>query len=652
MPSFEFTSPEGKTYTVAGPDGATKEQAFAMLQTQLKAKPQSLADQIPGSSPIPQAAPEQEDTSILGRVRKSMDAVIEPALAMGTGAVAGVVGPWAGIGKSVVKGLTGKYATPEEARRDADNTAADVSQALTYQPRSRAGQAITQGIGHVLDRSGVIGVAPMAGELSALGRAAAPVVDSAKIAGGAVADAGIDAAQSGLGSLRDVLRKPDQQMTGMGAATTEESTLRAQRAANLPVPMTLTKGQRERTFEQQRFERETAKLPKEGDPLRQRFADQNEQMQQNLDAFREQTGAESPDLRTTGNVVTKALENRVADIKGKIRESYSAAEKAGHMNELVDMGPLVDYLDKNQSSLKMAPILGSIRSEINRLGVKGKPLLNASATGLEPSSIEMSINNAEKLRQMINDLAEPGTPNFVKGIEAKKLIDSATEGKGGELYQQARRQFENYSKQFTDRDVIDKMLRNKPGTRDRAVAYEDVFDHSIMKGSLDDVRAVRRTLQTSGEEGNKAWQELQGQTVQHIKDAVTANSARDIRGNPIVSPDKLNKLVSSLDADGKLDFIFGKQGAQQIRDVNDLAKDVYTSPPGAVNSSNTATVLAGLLDTAVSGMTGTPLPVASALNYTVKRVKSNALQKKVSAALNPDSQPKQNALSRALSRSK
>lgn len=35
MPSFEFTSPEGKKYTVNGPDGATKEQAFSMLQAQL-----------------------------------------------------------------------------------------------------------------------------------------------------------------------------------------------------------------------------------------------------------------------------------------------------------------------------------------------------------------------------------------------------------------------------------------------------------------------------------------------------------------------------------------------------------------------------------------------------------------------------------------
>jgi len=29
MPTFEFTSPEGKKYEVNGPDGATKEQAEA-----------------------------------------------------------------------------------------------------------------------------------------------------------------------------------------------------------------------------------------------------------------------------------------------------------------------------------------------------------------------------------------------------------------------------------------------------------------------------------------------------------------------------------------------------------------------------------------------------------------------------------------------
>lgn len=40
MPTFEFTSPEGKSYTVEGPAGATQEQAFQILQQQLAAPAQ------------------------------------------------------------------------------------------------------------------------------------------------------------------------------------------------------------------------------------------------------------------------------------------------------------------------------------------------------------------------------------------------------------------------------------------------------------------------------------------------------------------------------------------------------------------------------------------------------------------------------------
>lgn len=40
MPTFEFTSPEGKTYSVTGPEGATKEQAFGILQSQIGVAPQ------------------------------------------------------------------------------------------------------------------------------------------------------------------------------------------------------------------------------------------------------------------------------------------------------------------------------------------------------------------------------------------------------------------------------------------------------------------------------------------------------------------------------------------------------------------------------------------------------------------------------------
>ncbi len=44
MPSFTFTSPDGKSYTVNGPDGATPEQAFGILQQQIGAPAQPPPD--------------------------------------------------------------------------------------------------------------------------------------------------------------------------------------------------------------------------------------------------------------------------------------------------------------------------------------------------------------------------------------------------------------------------------------------------------------------------------------------------------------------------------------------------------------------------------------------------------------------------------
>lgn len=41
MPTFNFTGPDGKSYSVQGPDGATPEQAFQVLQQQLASQPQA-----------------------------------------------------------------------------------------------------------------------------------------------------------------------------------------------------------------------------------------------------------------------------------------------------------------------------------------------------------------------------------------------------------------------------------------------------------------------------------------------------------------------------------------------------------------------------------------------------------------------------------
>ena len=580
-------------------------------------------DQIPTGSnlTIPStsaSAPDGSKDNLLGRAFGKY----EVPVAMATGMAGGLIGNIAGVAKSVA---SGKYGTPEGVQQG-QQTAADVAHALTYKPRSETGNYLTQQVGNAIDKSGIMGIPlPALNDLSMGISSASP---AAKVIAGAAGNEIKAQAGSVTNKLADMVKPAEKPMIGMGAASTDVNMLRAMRAADLPVPINLTKGQTSRTFEQQRFERETAKLPKEGAPIRQRMEEQNQQMLQNFDAFADMTGAEQPSLRAVGQVVTKAVVDKMAKAKGEINQAYNQARDAGQMTEPVAINGISDYVNKNRSAAKNAPILDAVESELKRLDPAG--------TGM------LSINDLEELRKMTGRLSQPGTPNSVYGQDVKGLIDASIGDKGGPMYQQARRMYENYSNEFKNTAVIDRMLRNKPGTKDRAVAYEDVFNHSILGGSLDDVRAVRRTLQTAGTEGEQAWKELQGQTVKHIKETITSNVSRDSLGNPIVSPDKLNKLVRNLDADGKLDFVFGKKGAEQIRDMNDLAKDVYTSPPGAVNSSNTASVLIGLLDTAVSGVSGVPLPIGTAINYGVKRVKSNALQKLVGEALNPN--PLKNAV--------
>lgn len=168
--------------------------------------PKSMADQIPGSVAIQQAAPEKPET-IGNRIFGAMEV---PAT-LATGAIGGIVGPAVGI----VKGLTGgKYGTAEGVR-EAGNTAADVAQSMTYQPRTQTGRDLVGGIGHVLDRSGAIAVAPMAGEMSALARAASPAMDAAMYAAGRAGNALRPSIQQNVASLAqkaqqfDIPLRPD-----------------------------------------------------------------------------------------------------------------------------------------------------------------------------------------------------------------------------------------------------------------------------------------------------------------------------------------------------------------------------------------------------------------------------------------------------------
>ena len=580
-----------------------------------------------------------EVASAIGYGVESLIGGAEAIATIGTGATTGAVGyvtgAAEGIGKSIAEG---KFGTQEGVRM-AEEAAAKRAGQYTYAPRTEAGREQVEAVGRIGEA--MTPLAPVAGEFAAIREVAQPYAQAragqaiqqaapvARQAAQQVQQAATGAAQQARQVAQRVLPQQQSRAGSVGAAATEQAMQRQTQAGQLPVPVQLTKGQATREFGQTQFERETAKLPEVGAPLRERYAQQNEQVMQNFDAWVDLTGAEAPDLRSVGRIVDKAVVNKAKASKAKVRAAYKDAEKAGEMEQPIEVPNLVAHLNDAVPEIATAPVLDTAIKKALQLGIATR----SDDGTLIPQAAPLK--NVEAFRQAMNRAADPmDAPNMRQIAIMKGLVDESTETAGGDVYRNARRLRKLYADEFENRAVISQLLRTKKGTNDRAVAFEDVFKKTIIDGSLDDVRNLRKTLQTAGSEGQQAWKELQGQTMAQLRDAAYGNSARDERGNPILSAAALDRRVKSLDADGKLDFIFGKKGAEQIRTLNDLAKVIFTAPPGSVNTSNTASALRVALDAFATGtLTGIPAPAVTALRAVAGKIKDRKLAKRVKDAL-------------------
>jgi hypothetical protein len=569
---------------------------------------------------------------------------IDAALSAGSAIAGAVAGPIAGVGKSIIDG---KFGTAEGARQ-AEEFGSKVAAKIARPPSTQSGRAILEAVGKVAEPLGALPTAELASLAGAAGNATR-AVRGAAAATAAVQDAADAATVATKGpSLRDLVRAP-QQLDGVGAARASEAAQRAARAQALPVPIKYTKGQLTRDRAQVSFEREVAKQ-KEGEKLASHYEDQNAQFMQNLDAGVDMAGAQSTSRRAVGKSVVSALEAKDGAKQAEIRNLYQQAREAGEMQQPVDVSGLVDWIAKNKGKDKLAPIISTIENELKQNAkVEGGGLDNLTLTP-KPKRTVMTLEASEDLRQAINKLAEPGTPNVVFGKDAKALIDAAQEGKGGDLFKQARRAYENYSNEFKNRDVVARLMRTKPGTKDRAVGLEDVADRSIISpaATTDDVRHIFRVLEAhpAGTDpaivaaGQQAAKDLRGSVIEHIRTEMQKNVNIDSTGARTGSASKIRSIVDELDADGKLKAIFGKRDAEKIRDLRDVALDIYTSPSGTVNSSGTAAemVRQGLMQKLADiGNYAKAIPGAGPVaKYVGKQVTSATTKRKVRAALNPN----------------
>jgi hypothetical protein len=456
-----------------------------------------------GEVPNPPMAQEAPRT-----MRDKLKALYEVPLMAGSAMLAAPVSSAYGVARSIASPQFGTQAGVQQGQQAANQLA----QQMTFQPTSPVTQDVLQGVSSMAEAAKLPPVLPTTGMLPSYARMAAGAPTQVRQAAQTVQEAGPRIAQA----LRQPELPPMSTMSGVGAAQSPEAITRMQMAQQLRVPIPLTKGQATKELGQQQFEMETAKTyPQDvGRPIIDRKIDQNQRILSNFDAFLEPIGAKTaaPDnLYEVGKVVDNALVAKAKAAKKEISNAYKLADESGQTQELIDVTPIKSFLDGLEAEAINAPIITSAKMKLDTLAPAG----------------ELSINQLEEVRKMVGRLSGSTPTNAEFGREINKLIDASTEGKGGNLYQDARKLRANYAREFENVGVVDKLLSKKAGTTDRAVAFEKVFDHAILNGSLDDVKAIGQTLKRAGPEGQQAYRELVGQTIEYMREAITKNIKTD-----------------------------------------------------------------------------------------------------------------------------
>jgi hypothetical protein len=664
-----------KEVTDAYVNGQMSEQERADLETDMKA---GLVKLPPGSSLaqfIPTEDPNWKPPTEQGIITRPKEPTVgerlvgagEAGLTTVTGATGGMMGMIGGTVEGIAKSIMdGTYGTKQGAD-SAEKLAAERAGQFTYQPRTEQGMDQAHAVGDAMQQ--LIPIAPLAGEAAAISQAsrlAAPAMragagiatDAAKQGAAAAVDAVKPPVVSAVDAVRSAPRRAAEMVglvepqpnTGgrasVGAAATPQDMLRASKAEGLPVPVELTKGAETRDAAQLAFEKEQMKNPELGAPLRRRAEENNLQAMQNFDALIDMTEAQSPDLTTTGNVVTKALSDGYKAAKNKTNVAYTKARKSPEAqapvdpNTVVQIGEgdsainnsLIGYLNERVQGTPSAAVTDTARKLLIKMG-----LAEEDAAGNLVGK-PATVGKMEDFRRELSGTAKwDDKVGIREETILKKLVDAQTEPVAGDLYKTARSLREQQARKYENRAVVARLVQTVRGMDDPRVAADQVFQKSIMGSSPEEITFLKRVLNTSGKDGQQAWKELQGSLVRHIQDEATKGMGMDSADRPIISPSKLHSTVTALDKNGRLDIVLGKENAGIVRDLNDVVRYINTTPPGTlVNNSGTAGMLmAAIAEAGTTGaLTGLPVPVISGLRALGKQINNAKTRAKIQAALN------------------
>ncbi len=628
-------------------DSASVRKLGAYLQTM-----QQPADATPAPpKPAPEAPPDLAHQALdaygqaVAAPFRAAAGAPEAALSLGSQMLATPVAGLSGI----VQGVKNTFdrAAGNPVGMSAADRVDQVSNALTFQPRSGVGKETAAGISAPAqwvaagaDKAGQVASditgSPLVGTAVNTGLQALPAVILKRAAGGAADTAGTGSAATaaqtaaetaaknyatntaGLdwNSLSDSIKAKLTAVAGDAKNLQDLDPAALQREAklqSLPVPVPATRGQLTRDPIALRNEGNiSAGASDAGAPIREIHLDQNQALLDNLDVLKGNvsgtgdTAASATNAQATGASLQGAARAKLEFQQAKVKQLYQAAQDSGETAQKVDVTPIQDMISKTPDQSHYGYAKAWIGQNTENSVVPGTPTTLTDSLGMKydgPTSQptqgprQVSINDLEDLRKAAVAKSMNGGED---GYYAGKLIgaiDTATDGAGGDLYKAARAARKQQALEFGDQGAVADLVDNASRT-DRATALEKTAS-TITNGSIEDVQKVKKTLLEGGDAstqaaGAKAWNDLRAQVVQDIKDRATNGVAPTERGGLNLTPSGLKRAIDSYGPQ-KLNEIFGPTSHRQLMDILDATQTVKTLPPGrAVGSSTVANAMAFL----------------------------------------------------------
>ena len=564
---YKVRDPSGTIREIRGPSGADDSTILAKAKELFSDQASmNLVSQIPTEAGADLSPTVSKPVSTRDRIM----GIIETPLALGATLGGSVIAPVVGVVGSLT---SGKYGTQEGVR-----AGEEAMKAVQYQPRTQTAQ---QALGAVSEF-----FQPVTAALPPTFGTSGTTLNA--LAGPAMRQTNAFLNQPVSSVVPTIFKSKQPQMQGMGAATTADQLMREERFQRQGIRTTA--GQREQNLQKQQFESEVERgsLPGISPEAREKLSRQygtfaEGQKQDILNKFElmtEQAGGtiDRSSPRSVGTVIDKALVKQYETKLQKVDDAYQAARDSGETKQIVDTSRLDQWLTDNAPEAISVP-------QIQTIGAKLKQLKEATGN-------QVSIDDLENLYKVAGSLAEgnPSAAGFMGKV--KGVINEMTEGTGGDLYRAARMERKQLAKDFENVKRVDDLLSTKAGKTDRKVALDDVYNHIVVDGSLEEMRTVTQLLKKGGAEGQQAYKELQSYTLQRMKDLLLKKG--DETDKMVFN--NFNNFVTQLEREDKLAYMFGKKGANEILDLRKSIQDVMVKQPGAVNYSGSGSVVLRGLD--------------------------------------------------------